>query len=143
GGAVRKAWGLRVWGYPPLATEKVRYVGECIAACIAPTRAEAEDLAASITVEYEVLPAVVDAAAAVSKSPSLLHESWGNNLFIERVFQDGDVDAAARTAEVAVRRSYRMNRHVAVPLEGRAVLAHRDHRLDELVVYNSTQVPHI
>ena len=36
-----------------------------------------------------------------------------------------------------------MNRHVAVPLEGRAVLAYRDHRLDELVVYTSTQVPHI
>jgi carbon-monoxide dehydrogenase large subunit len=36
-----------------------------------------------------------------------------------------------------------MHRHVAVPLEGRAVLAYRDHRLDELVVYTSTQVPHI
>src|SRR5215831_19223232 len=141
--AVPQVSGFKVSGYPPLATEKVRYVGECIAACIAPTRAEAEDLAASITVEYAVLPAVVDAAAAVSGSQSLLHESWGNNLFIERVFQDGDIDAAARTAEVIVRRSYRMNRHVAVPLEGRAVLAHRDHRLDELVVYNSTPVPQI
>ena len=42
-----------------------------------------------------------------------------------------------------MRRTYRMNRHVAVPLEGRAVLAYRDHRLDELVVYTSTQMPHI
>jgi aerobic carbon-monoxide dehydrogenase large subunit len=141
--AVPQVSGFKVSGYPPLATAKVRYVGECIAACIAPTRAEAEDLAAAVNVEYEVLPAVVDAAAAVGNSPSLLHEGWGNNLFIERVFQDGDVEAVARTAEVVVRRSYRMNRHVAVPLEGRAVLAYRDHRLDELVVYNSTQVPHI
>ena len=44
---------------------------------------------------------------------------------------------------MVVRRTYRMNRQVAVPLEGRAVLAYRDHRLDELVVYTSTQVPHI
>jgi aerobic carbon-monoxide dehydrogenase large subunit len=141
--AVPQVSGFKISGYPPLATGKVRYVGECIAACVAPTRAEAEDLAASVSIDFEVLPAVVDAAAAVEHTPALLHESWSNNLFIERVFQDGDIDAVARAAEVVVRRTYRMNRHVAVPLEGRAVLAHRDHRLDELVVYNSTQVPHI
>ena len=141
--AVPQVSGFKVSGYPPLATQKVRYVGECIAACIAPTRAEAEDLAASVSVDYEVLPAIVDAAEALTKTASLLHEGWSNNLFIERVFQDGNIDEAARAAEVVVQRTYRMNRHVAVPLEGRAVLAHCDHRLDELVVYNSTQVPHI
>jgi aerobic carbon-monoxide dehydrogenase large subunit len=86
---------------------------------------------------------VVDAAAAVNGAASLVHEHWPNNLYIERVFQDGDIEAVARTAAVVVRRNYRMNRQVAVPLEGRAVLAYRDLRLDELVVYNSTQVPHI
>jgi aerobic carbon-monoxide dehydrogenase large subunit len=141
--AVPQVTGFRVSGYPPLATQKVRYVGEPIAACVAPTRAEAEDLANSVRVDFQVLPAVVDAAAALTQAPSLVHESWGNNLFIERVFQDGDIEAVARAAEVVVRRSYRMQRQVAVPLEGRAVLAHRDHRLDQLVVYTSTQVPHI
>jgi carbon-monoxide dehydrogenase large subunit len=141
--AVPQVTGFRVSGYPPLAKEKVRFVGEAIAACIAPTRAEAEDLATLVTVDYEVLPANIDAAATASKPASLVHDSWGSNLFIEREFQGGDIDEAARKAEVTVRRSYRMNRQVAVPLEGRAVLAHRDHRLDELVVYNSTQVPHI
>jgi carbon-monoxide dehydrogenase large subunit len=141
--AVPQVSGFKVSGYPPLATQKVRFVGEAIAACIAPTRAEAEDLATSVSVDFEVLPAVVDAASALTTTPSLLHESWSNNLFIERVFQDGNIDEAARSADVVVRRTYRMNRHVAVPLEGRAVLAYRDHRLDELVVYNSTQVPHI
>ena len=141
--AVPQVNGFKVSGYPPLATQKVRYVGEPIAACIAPTRAEAEDLAHAVSVEFEVLPAVIDAVAALSKTPSLVHESWGNNLFIERVFAEGDIDAVARSAQVVVHRTYRMNRHVAVPLEGRAVLAYRDHRLDELVVYTSTQVPHI
>jgi carbon-monoxide dehydrogenase large subunit len=141
--AVPQVSGFRVSGYPPLATEKVRYVGEAIAACLAPTRAQAEDLTNCVNVELEPLPAVVDAAAAVSKPPSLVHESWTNNLFIERVFAAGNIDVVAETADVVVRRSYRMNRHVAVPLEGRAVLAYRDHRLDELVVYSSTQVPHI
>src|SRR6266487_2232594 len=106
-------------------------------------RAEAEDLANTVRVDFEVLPAVIDAAAAVTVAPSLVHENWANNLFNERVFQDGDIDKVARAADVVVRRNYRMHRHVAVPLEGRAVLAYRDHRLDELVVYTSTQVPHI
>src|SRR5215468_271647 len=90
--AVPQVSGFKVSGYPPLATEKVRYVGECIAACIAPTRAEAEDVAASVSVDYEVLPAIVDAAEALTKTASLLHEGWSNNLFIERVFQDGNID---------------------------------------------------
>jgi aerobic carbon-monoxide dehydrogenase large subunit len=141
--AIPQVSGFKVSGYPPLAKEKVRYVGEPVAACLARTRAEAEDLAATVSIEFERLPAVVDAALAREKSAALVHESWGSNLFIERVFADGDIEAAARSADIVIRRSYRMNRHAAVPLEGRAVLAHRDYRLDELVVYISTQVPHI
>src|SRR5258708_5660069 len=76
------------------------------------------------------------------QAPSLLHEQWPDNMFIERVIQGGDIDAAAREAEIVVRREYKMHRQVGVPLEGRGVLAYRDRRLDELVVYTSTQVPH-
>ncbi len=141
--AIPQVTGFKVSGYPPLATQKVRFVGEAVAACVAPTRAEAEDLASLVTVDYDVLAPNIDAASVLSKAPSLVHDSWSNNLFIEREFRGGDIDAVARTAEVVVRRSYRMNRQVAVPLEGRAVLAYRDHRLDELTVYSSTQVPHI
>jgi aerobic carbon-monoxide dehydrogenase large subunit len=141
--AVPQVQGFKVSGYPPLATDKVRYVGEAVAACIARTRAEAEDLAQSVAVTFEPLTPVVDAVAALTAAPALVHDGWPNNLYIERTFQDGDIEKAAREAEIVVRRSYRMNRHVAVPLEGRAVLAYRDHRLDELVVYTSTQVPHI
>jgi hypothetical protein len=57
---VTQASGAKSPAWPPLAVEKVRYVGEAIAACIAPIRGEAEDLAASIIVEYQVLDAVVD-----------------------------------------------------------------------------------
>ena len=56
--------------WPPLATDKARYVGEAIAACVAPTRDEAEDLAAAIIVDFELLDAVVDAPAhARRRSP--------------------------------------------------------------------------
>ncbi len=55
--------------WPPLATDKVRYVGDAIAACIAPSRGEAEDLANAVAVEYEVLDAVVDAPRDMRGQP--------------------------------------------------------------------------
>ena len=128
--------------WPPLATDKVRYVGEAIAACLAPTRAEAEDLAAAIAVDFEVLPPVVDAARQMRGGNALVHESWGDNLYIERTVEGGDVAAAARAAAFTVTREFRMNRQSGLPLEGRAVIAWYDWRLDEIVVHASTQTPH-
>src|SRR5216684_486416 len=55
------ATGAKAPTWPPLATDKARYVGEAIAACIAPSRGEAEDLANAVSVDFEVLDAVVDA----------------------------------------------------------------------------------
>ncbi len=139
---VTQAAGAKSPSWPPLATDKVRYVGEAIAACIAPSRGEAEDLANAVSVDFEVLDAVVDAPRDMRGSRHLIHESWGDNLYLERVFEGGDIEAAARAAEVTVSREYRMRRQSGAPLEGRAVLAYRDHRLDEVVVYASTQTPH-
>jgi carbon-monoxide dehydrogenase large subunit len=139
---VTQAAGARSPAWPPLATDKVRYVGEAIAACLAPSRGEAEDLANSVIVEFEVLPAVVDAPREMRASPALIHEQWGDNLYLERVVEGGDIEAAVRAAKITVTRGYRMNRQSGAPLEGRAVLAYRDHRLDEVVVYASTQTPH-
>jgi aerobic carbon-monoxide dehydrogenase large subunit len=139
---VTQAAGAKSPPWPPLATDKVRYVGEAIAVCVAPSRAEAEDLANDIHVEYEVLDAAVDAPAVWRGSRHLVHESWGDNLYLERTIEGGDIEAAARAAEVTVTREYRMNRQSGAPMEGRAVLAYRDHRLDEVVVYASTQTPH-
>ena len=139
---VTQAAGARSPPWPPLATDKVRYVGEAIAACVAPTRAEAEDLAAAVAVDYQPLDAVVDARRARTGSPALVHEYFGDNLFQERTLEGGDIEAAARAAEITVSREYRMNRQSGAPMECRGVLACRDHRLDEVVVYASTQTPH-
>jgi aerobic carbon-monoxide dehydrogenase large subunit len=139
---VTQAVGAKSPSWSPLATDKVRYVGEAIAACLAPTRGEAEDLANAVAVDFEVLDAVVDAPRDMRGSRHLVHEHWGDNLYIERVFEGGEIEAAARAAEITVRREYRMHRQSGAPLEGRAVLACRDHRLDEVVIYASTQTPH-
>src|SRR5215472_15994516 len=84
--------------WPPLATDKVRYVGEAVAACIAPSRGEAEDLVNAVAVDFEILDAVTDAPRDMRGSRHLLHEQWGDNLYIEHSLAGGDIDAAARAA---------------------------------------------
>ena len=74
---VTQAAGAKTTAHPPLATDKVRFVGEAIAACLAPTRAAAEDLAASVVVDFEPLEAVVDAPAAMRGGGALVRESLG------------------------------------------------------------------
>ncbi len=136
---VTQAPGARSPPWPPLAIDKARYVGEAIAACVAPTRAEAEDLAASVTIDYQPLDAVVGAR---SNHTALVHEYFGDNLYQERTITAGDIESAARAAEVTITREYRTGRQSGAPMECRGVLAYRDYRLDEVVVYASTQTPH-
>ncbi|MBI3512511.1 MAG: xanthine dehydrogenase family protein, partial [Proteobacteria bacterium] len=135
--------GFKASGYPPLATDKVRFAGEILAACVAPSRAAAEDLAQGVEVRIEELPAVVDAVAAIRAGAPRVHEPWADNLYLESRFEAGDIAAAENAAAIVVKREYRLNRQVGVPMETRGVLAYLDHRTDELVVYDSTQGPHV
>jgi carbon-monoxide dehydrogenase large subunit len=139
---VTQAPGARSPLWPPLAIDKVRYVGEAVAACVAPTRAEAEDLAASVMVDYQPLHAVIDAPNERGGAASLVHEYFGDNLYQERTFSGGDIEAAARAAEITITRDFRTARQSGAPMECRGVLAYRDYRLDEIVLYASTQTPH-
>src|SRR5262249_60253110 len=82
--------GSKVSEQPPLATDKVRHVGELAAMCMATTRAEAEDLAASVTLELEALPAVYDMLEARKTEAALVHEHWADNVFLE-TFLDIDI----------------------------------------------------
>jgi aerobic carbon-monoxide dehydrogenase large subunit len=127
---------------PVLAADKVRHVGEPVAMCVAPSLAEAEDFVAQIEIEFEDLPVLHDMLAARAPGAPLVHEAWGDNLFLTTEI---DVDFAAAKAKAAfsVTRELRTARQVMSPLEGRGVLAHWDSRLDQLVMYSSTQQPHI
>jgi carbon-monoxide dehydrogenase large subunit len=127
---------------PILATGKVRYVGELIALCVAPTRAEAEDLAAEIELDLDPLPAVVDMLGAREVGAPLVHEHWSDNLFLTTNI-DVDFEAVKAKAAVSVTRELRTSRQVMSPIEGRGVVAHWHSRLGQLVVYTSTQQPHI
>jgi carbon-monoxide dehydrogenase large subunit len=134
--------GFKVSEQPVLATGKVRYVGELIAACIAPTRAEAEDMAERIVVEFDELPVVSDMLRARDADAPLVHEHWGDNVYLETFVRD-DIAAVAATAPVKVTREFRTARQCMSPLEGKGVLAWWESRRDQLVVTTSTQMPHI
>jgi carbon-monoxide dehydrogenase large subunit len=95
-----------------------------------------------VGLELDELPAVVNALEARKKTTTLVHESWKDNLFLKTEFDKGIADAAAQAA-IVVRREYRTARQVMNPLEGKVVLAHWDDRVDQLVIYTSTQVPHM
>ena len=134
--------GYKLSAYPPLAVGKVRFVGEPVAMACATTRAAAEDLCELVTFEYEELPPVLDSEAGRSAGAALVHEEWGDNLFLETFFDSG-VDAIARIAPVVVEREFRTARQCMHPMEGKGVLAYWDFQADQLVVTTSTQVPHL
>jgi aerobic carbon-monoxide dehydrogenase large subunit len=127
---------------PILAHDKVRYVGELVAICVAGSRAQAEDIAGSVLVDYEELEPVVDMLAARRPDAALVHEEWGDNVFIE-FFADGAIERIAETAAIKVTREIRTARHCMFPMEGRGVLAYWDARLRYLTVISATQMPHI
>jgi len=127
---------------PILARDKVRYVGELVAICVAGTRAQAEDIAATVVVEYEDLAPVVDMLAAREPDAPLVHQEWGDNVFIE-FFLDGAIDEVAAGAALTVTREIRTARHCMFPMEGRGVAAYWDARLGFLTVVSATQMPHI
>ena len=134
--------GFKVCEQPVLADGRVRHVGEPIAACVAQSRALAEDLASRVLLDLEELPAVSDMLRARGRDAPLLHPHWGDNVFLESVV-DGDLSGIERRAAVSVTRTFRTARQCMSPLEGRGVLAYWDRRLEMLVLHTACQIPHI
>ncbi len=71
----------------------------------------------------------------------LVHEEWGDNIFVE-FSEDGPIEEAAKAAAIKVTRQIRTARHCMFPIEGRGVIAYRDARLRLLTLITSTQFPH-
>ncbi|ATI43889.1 carbon monoxide dehydrogenase (plasmid) [Pacificitalea manganoxidans] len=134
--------GFRSSIQPVLASDRIRHVGEPIAACVAATRAQAEDIADSIALDYDTLPAVHDMLKARDADAPVLHPGWPENVFLESGVETG-FDAATEGATVSFRRQYRTARQCMSPIEGRGVVAWYDDHADQLVIHTATQMPHI
>lgn len=131
--------------YPPqypLATDKVRYVGEPVAIVLASSRTAAEDAAERLDVRYERLSPVVDIEGAIGKDAAILHDDVGSNLSFDVKRAAGDIEAAFAEAEVRISQRLQQQRLIPVAIEGRAVVADFKTFANTLTVWSSTQIPH-
>ncbi len=125
---------------PPLATDRVRFVGEAVAVVVGETPSAAQDASEMIEVDYETLAAVVDPEAALEPDAPLQLEALGSNLAAG--FRDGAPDPLT-DAEVVVRGRFVNQRIAVAPMEGNAIAVIPPADGDgTLTIYVSTQMPH-
>jgi len=128
---------------PAFAADKVRHVGDVVAAVVADSRLAAEDAAEAVAVDYEPLPSVCDPRAALAPAAPLVHERFGANIVfdIERGNREKTESALAGAAKV-VALDLHNSRLAANPLEPRAYLCEYDAAADRYTLYATTQQPH-
>jgi aerobic carbon-monoxide dehydrogenase large subunit len=125
--------------HPPLAVDEVRYVGEAVAVVVARDRYAAADALASVDVDYDPLPPVLDIRTALEENSPKVHEA-GNKSY-EWVFANGDMEAAFRDAPVVLERTYRQQRLIPCAMEPRSVVAQWVG--DQVTLWSATQIPHV
>ncbi len=128
---------LKPYRQPLLAQDRLRYVGEPVAAVFATDPYLAEDAADLVAIDAEELPPLLDAAASpgsfaagLSTEATVLREAYG------------DVDGAFATAHAVIALDLEIGRHSGVPLETRGALAHLDAVRDVLELCGAAKVPH-
>ncbi|HLI25501.1 MAG TPA: xanthine dehydrogenase family protein molybdopterin-binding subunit [Chloroflexota bacterium] len=131
----------RVPPYEPLAREVVRHVATPVAVVVAESRALAADAAQLVEVDYEPLPAVADAEAALADDAPVLWPEFGTNVCFQVRFRDGEPERMFAQAAHVVRLTLRFPRLAPVPMEPRAILAQYDKYTGELTAWVTTQSP--
>ena len=130
---------LKRFEQPVIADAKVRYVGEAVAVVVADSAALAEDALEQIVLDIEPLPAVADRDQARA-GEVLLFEETGTNVAAVISAIRGDADAAFRTAPYTRKERFHVQRHTAVPMEPRGLLAEWDAKAGRLTLYGAAKV---
>jgi carbon-monoxide dehydrogenase large subunit len=125
----------------PIASGKVRYLGEPVAVVIAASRALAEDALELVEADYEPLPVLTDARQAAERSSALLFEENGTNVIASYTVAYGDVERGLAEADVVVRGEFEVHRHTAVPMETRGLAAEWDPAREVLTMWGTAKVP--
>ena len=126
---------------PILAREKVRHLGEPIAAVVADSRYLAEDALADIRVDYEPLPAVVELEAALKPGSPTVHADLDSNLAAHVIQTIGNYSQASAKANLTLKRRLIYDHGTAAAMENRGVVAAWDRRSQSLTVWDTTQAP--
>ena len=125
---------------PVIAWEKVRYVGEPLAVVVAEDAGIAEDALALIDLDIDELPAIADHHKA-ARDETLVFEESGTNRARVLCARTGDADAAFAAADYCRRERFSVQRHTAMPLEPRGLLAEWDKEREHLTLHGAAKVP--
>jgi carbon-monoxide dehydrogenase large subunit len=130
--------------HPCLALGKARYVGDHVAVVIAETYQQAKDAAELVEVDYEVLPAVVEAVDALKPGAPALHDvAPDNKCYTWAIGDKGAVDKAFAQAAKVSTLDFVNNRLIPNAIEPRAATAAYNRSSDEYTLYVSSQNPHV
>jgi carbon-monoxide dehydrogenase large subunit len=135
---------MKMAAHPALATGKACHVGDAIAVVVAETLAQARDAAEIVKVDYAVLPAVADPAAAQKPGAPQIHDVAKNNTIYQ--WQLGDAkaaDAAFKSASHVTKLDIVNNRLVPNAIEPRAAIGDYDFGSGTFTLWNTTQNPHV
>jgi len=127
----------------PLSVDRVRYVGEPVAAVIAISAEAATDGAADVEVDWEPLPAVTDPFEAMTDRAPQLFDDAPRNIEHTNTIKAGDPDAAFAKAHRVVKQRMNSQRLSGIPMETRAVMAAPDFASGGLTVWSTHQAPHV
>ncbi|MGA8079413.1 MAG: xanthine dehydrogenase family protein molybdopterin-binding subunit [Xanthobacteraceae bacterium] len=120
----------------PLPTDKARFVGEAVAMVVGKTVYAAKNGAEAIEIDYEILPAVVETAAAARQDAPIVHEGIRSNVcFDSEIGDEAATDAAFARAAHVTRFETWVQRVTGVPMEPRAALASYDAATGRYTVY--------
>ncbi len=127
-------------GRPVIAMNKVRYVGEPVAAVAADDLATAEAALSLVNVDYEELPAVNDIEAAIRHGAPLVHDEKGGNIGTHEMVNRGDVEAGFAQSDIVVEDMFTFPMVYHYAMEPHSVIAHYDDK-GEITVWSSAQHP--
>ena len=133
---------LRPPRHPALAIDKACYAGQPVVIVLAEDIYTAHDAAELVSVDYEILPAVIDPLEAANDSAPVIHDYLGSNVVLRTVNAGGDLDGAFASADCVIRQQFEVQRLAPAPMEPRGLLAEYDAEADLLTVWDSTQHPH-
>jgi len=124
-----------------VAVDRVRYVGEPIAAIAAENEEAAEEAAILLDIEYEELPAIFDAQEAIQSGAPTLHEKYSNNIFMHSKLRHGDMEAAFAEADEIFEDTFTSPLAQQASLEPHVTAAQWEG--DQLTVWAGTQAPYM
>ena len=134
---------LKTPEHPPIAKDKVRYVGDAVAVVVAESRYQAEDALEHINVDYEPLDVVMKPKESAQDGAPQLHDDVPNNIAFHWVVAGGDAESAFADAEATVGETITLQRLIPNAIEPRSAIAQWVPATGDLTLWSTSQNPHI